>query len=168
MKTEIDGVALAVFIFFFALVTVMGFVAARWRRPDDAGPPRRMGPGRPQVRHLDHLVPGRRRFLHRLHRHRGSGAGLRGRRLRLLRAAVHDHRLSRSSSWSCRGSGSWRKRQGLCHRGRRRAWPLRLARARACGRARPASSPPCRTSRCSWSAWRPSIKALGLHAASCR
>src|SRR6185369_6409026 len=33
MKTEIDGVALAVFAAFFVLVTVMGFVAARWRRP---------------------------------------------------------------------------------------------------------------------------------------
>ena len=34
MKTEIDPVALGVFIFFFALVTVMGFVAAKWRRPE--------------------------------------------------------------------------------------------------------------------------------------
>lgn len=33
MKNEIDNTALAVFVFFFALVTVMGFVAARWRRP---------------------------------------------------------------------------------------------------------------------------------------
>ncbi|MBB3455831.1 SSS family solute:Na+ symporter [Rhizobium sp. BK313] len=33
MTTEIDTTALAVFIFFFALVTVMGFIAARWRRP---------------------------------------------------------------------------------------------------------------------------------------
>src|SRR6185295_2089744 len=33
MKTEIDGVALAVFVFFLLLVTVLGFVAARWRRP---------------------------------------------------------------------------------------------------------------------------------------
>jgi SSS family solute:Na+ symporter len=33
MKTDIDQTALAVFLFFFALVTVMGFVAARWRRP---------------------------------------------------------------------------------------------------------------------------------------
>lgn len=31
---EIDSVAIAVFIAFFALVTVMGFVAARWRRGD--------------------------------------------------------------------------------------------------------------------------------------
>ncbi|GAC1041769.1 monocarboxylate uptake permease MctP [Rhizobium sp. No.120] len=33
MMTDIDPTALAVFIFFLALVTVMGFVAARWRRP---------------------------------------------------------------------------------------------------------------------------------------
>jgi solute:Na+ symporter, SSS family len=34
MKTEIDVVALSVFIFFFVLVTIMGFVAAKWRRPE--------------------------------------------------------------------------------------------------------------------------------------
>src|ERR1700680_1543289 len=34
MMAEIDSVALSVFIFFFALVTVMGFFAARWK----AGP----------------------------------------------------------------------------------------------------------------------------------
>jgi SSS family solute:Na+ symporter len=34
MKTEINATALAVFIFFFALVTVMGFIAARWRKPE--------------------------------------------------------------------------------------------------------------------------------------
>ncbi|MBR0666681.1 sodium:solute symporter family protein [Roseomonas hellenica] len=33
MRTEIDGVALTVFAVFFAIVTVMGFVAARWRKP---------------------------------------------------------------------------------------------------------------------------------------
>jgi SSS family solute:Na+ symporter len=33
MKTDPDHAALAVFLFFFALVTIMGFVAARWRRP---------------------------------------------------------------------------------------------------------------------------------------
>jgi SSS family solute:Na+ symporter len=33
MTTDVDKTALAVFLFFFALVTVMGFVAARWRRP---------------------------------------------------------------------------------------------------------------------------------------
>src|ERR1700686_2174462 len=34
MAEQIDWVALAVFLFFFLLVTVMGFLAARWR----AGP----------------------------------------------------------------------------------------------------------------------------------
>jgi SSS family solute:Na+ symporter len=33
MRTDADPIALAVFLFFFVLVTVMGFVAARWRRP---------------------------------------------------------------------------------------------------------------------------------------
>ncbi|RLK38855.1 monocarboxylate uptake permease MctP [Cupriavidus plantarum] len=32
--TAIDSTAMAVFIFFFALVTVLGFVAARWKRGD--------------------------------------------------------------------------------------------------------------------------------------
>jgi SSS family solute:Na+ symporter len=34
MTTDINGTALAVFVFFFALVTVMGFIAARWRKPE--------------------------------------------------------------------------------------------------------------------------------------
>ena len=34
MTTNVDPTALAVFMFFFVLVTVMGFVAARWRRPE--------------------------------------------------------------------------------------------------------------------------------------
>jgi SSS family solute:Na+ symporter len=33
MTTEIDPTALSVFIFFFVLVTIMGFVAAKWRAP---------------------------------------------------------------------------------------------------------------------------------------
>src|SRR5437588_10329870 len=33
MTTDLDYQALGVFLFFFALVTIMGFVAARWRRP---------------------------------------------------------------------------------------------------------------------------------------
>ncbi|GHI42016.1 monocarboxylate uptake permease MctP [Streptomyces violascens] len=35
MKGGVNGVALAVFIFFFLAVTVMGFLAARWRKPDN-------------------------------------------------------------------------------------------------------------------------------------
>jgi SSS family solute:Na+ symporter len=34
MTTEIDSTALAVFIFFFLLVSVMGFIAAHWRKPE--------------------------------------------------------------------------------------------------------------------------------------
>ena len=34
MTSDIDKPALAVFLAFFVLVTVMGFVAARWRRPE--------------------------------------------------------------------------------------------------------------------------------------
>jgi SSS family solute:Na+ symporter len=33
MTNELDYPALSVFVFFFLLVTIMGFVAARWRRP---------------------------------------------------------------------------------------------------------------------------------------
>ncbi|WP_052867350.1 monocarboxylate uptake permease MctP [Streptomyces niger] len=36
MKDGVNGVALAVFLFFFLVVTVMGFLATRWRKPDDA------------------------------------------------------------------------------------------------------------------------------------
>ncbi len=34
MTTDINYTSLAIFIFFFLLVTVMGFVAARWRKPE--------------------------------------------------------------------------------------------------------------------------------------
>jgi len=34
MTTEINPVALSVFIFFFVLVTVLGFLASRWRKPE--------------------------------------------------------------------------------------------------------------------------------------
>lgn len=35
MKDGVNGVALGVFVFFFAAVTVMGFLAARWRRAEN-------------------------------------------------------------------------------------------------------------------------------------
>ena len=90
---ETDATALVVFVALFALVTVLGFVAARWRRAkldhlDEWGlGGRRFGT-------VDHVVPARRRPLHGLHVHRRSGARVRRRRGRLLRAAIHDHRLS--------------------------------------------------------------------------
>ncbi|MFF3559854.1 monocarboxylate uptake permease MctP [Streptomyces sp. NPDC002574] len=36
MKDGVNGVALAVFIFFFVVVTVLGFLAARWRRAENS------------------------------------------------------------------------------------------------------------------------------------
>ncbi|MEC3996895.1 sodium:solute symporter [Actinacidiphila sp. DG2A-62] len=36
MNNDVNGVALGVFIFFFLAVTVMGFLAARWRRAENA------------------------------------------------------------------------------------------------------------------------------------
>lgn len=36
MKDGVNGVALAVFIFFFLVVTVLGFLAARWRKAENA------------------------------------------------------------------------------------------------------------------------------------
>ena len=77
----------------FLLVSGMGFVAARWRRAGRPAPPRRVGPGRAQLRRLGHLVPGRRRPLHGVHLRRRTGAAVRRRRDRLLRRAVHGHHL---------------------------------------------------------------------------
>ena len=51
---------------------LVGFAAARWRRAEDMPAPGRVGPGRPRLRHVRHLVPARRRPLHRLHLHRGA------------------------------------------------------------------------------------------------
>ena len=87
MNDGVNGVALAVFIFFFLAVTVMGFLAARWRKAENERQPRRMGPGRPVVRHLGHLVPARRRPVHGVHLRRRPGGDLRGGRGRLLRGA---------------------------------------------------------------------------------
>ena len=53
-----------------------------------------MGARRPAFRHAHHLVPDRRRPLHRLHLHRRAGAGVRRRRHRVLRGALHDSDLS--------------------------------------------------------------------------
>ena len=93
-------VEMVVFVVLFLVVTVLGFLAARWRARERARPPRRVGAGRPQLRRLDHLVPGRRRPLHRVHLRRGAGADVRRRRDRLLRGAVHRSCSTRSSSWS--------------------------------------------------------------------
>ena len=49
--TGINWVALIVLILLFALVTVMGFMAARWRRPTGPRLAGRVGPGRQELRH---------------------------------------------------------------------------------------------------------------------
>ena len=103
-----NGLRFRFFIFFFVLVTVMGFFAARWKSGPVSEHLDEWGLGGRQVRHLDHLVPGRRRFLHRLHGDRGAGAGLCGRRLRLLRAALHHHRLSLRLCRDAACCGRWR------------------------------------------------------------
>ena len=78
-------------------------------RPGGAGrgpdAPRRVGPGRPRLRHLDHLVPARRRPLHGVHVRRRARAWC----TRPARPASSPCRTrswsTRSSSSSCRGCG---------------------------------------------------------------
>ena len=81
---------MVVFVVLFLAVTVMGFLAARWQRSGrQPRPPRRVGARRPQVRLVDHLVPRRRRPLHRVHVRRRARAAVRRGRHRVLRAALH-------------------------------------------------------------------------------
>ena len=89
-----------------------------------------MGTGRPALRHGHHLVPGRRRSLHRLHLHRGSGARLRRRRGRVLRGALHDHHLSDPVPGLSAALARVPQAR-LHHRGRFRARPLRQSLAGA-------------------------------------
>ncbi len=93
-----------------------------------------MGPRRPALRHDHHLVSGRRRFLHGLYRDRGSRPGVRGRRVRLFRAALHHHRLSVGVPRDAAPVGGL-SAPPLCHRCRFRPWPLRQPLAGACRRA---------------------------------
>ena len=48
-----DAIELTIFMFLFLVIAVMGFAAARWQPGETMRPPRRVGPGRAQVRHLD-------------------------------------------------------------------------------------------------------------------
>ena len=54
---------------------------------------RRVGSGRPRLRHVHHLVPARRRPLHGVHVHRGARDAVRRLGGRLLRGALHDRAL---------------------------------------------------------------------------
>src|SRR5260363_250310 len=88
MKADaLDLPAIAVFIAFFALVTVLGFIASRWKAGD--------------LLHLHEWGLGGRRFgvavswfLFGLYRDCGAGASVLGGRLWLFCAALYDHRLS--------------------------------------------------------------------------
>ena len=96
----------------------------------DARAPRRVGAGRAQVRRLDHLVPDRRRHLHRLHLRGRAGAAVRRGRDGLLRPALHRDPLSAgvpAGAAAVVGLAGARLR----HAGRLRAWPLRQLGARS-------------------------------------
>ncbi len=90
-----------------------------------------MGFGWTTVRHLDHLVSGGRRLLHRLHCDRRPGAGVRRRSLRLLRASLYDRCLSDRVRHHATAVEE-RSRQWSRHCGRRCQRHLQLARTGAC------------------------------------
>src|SRR5438105_11183593 len=93
MKSDLDSTALAVFLFFFALVTIMGFVAARWRRPKT-------------LAHLDEWGLGGRQFgtwitwfliggdVYTAYTMIAVPALVYAMGVRFLRVAIRDHRLS--------------------------------------------------------------------------
>ena len=133
MFDHLNVVATSVFVFFFALVTVLGFVASRWKAADldhihewGLGG-RRFGPwvtwfllgGDLYTAYTVIAIPGRR---------------LRDRRLRLLRRPLHDHHLSVPLSDDAAAVGGVAQAR-LHHRRRFRARPLRQWLARAGRRA---------------------------------
>ena len=92
-----------------------------------------MGSRRPALWPLDHLVPARGRSLHRLYGHRDSRRRVRHWRFRVLRSALHDHRLSVPVPDVTAAVGGLAKARlhygrGFCAR------PLRPQRAGGCGR----------------------------------
>ena len=122
----INVVELVVFALLFAFVAVMGFMAVPLEVRRHHGSPGRVGSRRPEIRRLDHLVPGRRRPLHRVHVRRRAGAGVRRRRDRLLRAAVHRGAVpDRVPAGAAAVVGVPVAR--LCHAGRFRPRPVQLA-----------------------------------------
>ena len=105
MNTSVDWVQLIIVLFFFGAVTVLGFVAARWRRADALDNLDEWGLGGRGFGTFIAWFLHRRRPLHGVHVHRRAGDAVRRQRGRLLRGAVHDRASTRSSSSSCRGSG---------------------------------------------------------------
>ena len=154
---DVSTVAFSVFIFLFLArhrPRLRGGAVAQGQR---AGQPRRVGSGRPRLRHLHRLVPHRRRPLHGLHVRRGAGAALRRQRDRLLRGALHDRGLPADlpvPAAALVGEPPARLRDA----GRLRRGPLRQQAASRWPSPSPASSRRCPTSPCSWSASRSSCR----------
>ena len=102
---DVNWTALVVFV---AAVRLHHLARLRRRAlaPGRSRPAARMGPRRPALRHRRHLVPGRRRRLHRLHLHRRAGARLRRRRGRRSSRCPTPSSSIRCCFWCSRGSGT--------------------------------------------------------------
>ena len=151
--SDVDGVELAVFLFLFLLVTVLGFLASRWRRADS-------------MDSLDEWGLGGRGFgtfiswfliggdIYTAYTFIAVPATLyAGSRGRVLRGALHDRALPDHLHLPAAvlvGLAPARLR----HAGRLRARPLRLQAAGARGGRHRPRWRRCPTSRCSWSASR--------------
>ena len=136
--SNVNAAMFTIVLVLFVIVTGVGFAAARWRRPEDMHAPGRVGPRRARLRHVHHVVPARRRPVHRLHVHRGARAGVRLGLDRLLRGLLHDHgvpdrvHLPAAAVVGLPGAR-------LRHAGRLHPRPVRLARPGARRRPSPAS-----------------------------
>ena len=93
-----------------------------------------MGPGGTQVRNADYVVPDRRRFLYRVHHHRGSCRALWGGRLWILCHSLLHSAVSIHDAGAAQALGNLPP-QRLRNAGRLRARPLRQPTALDCDRA---------------------------------
>ena len=89
--SNVNTVVFTIVLVLFVIVTVVGFAAAPLAARGEHDAPERVGAGGPRLRHVHHVVPARRRPLHRLHVHRRACAGVRLGFDRLLRGLLHDH-----------------------------------------------------------------------------
>ena len=124
MFDHLNVVAASVFVFFFALVTVLGFVAARWKaaRPraissNGASAGERFGTWMTWF-----LLGGDLYTAYTVIA--DPGGRLRDRRLRILRRTLHDHHLSVPLSDAAEAVGGFAQAR-VHHRRRFRARPIR-------------------------------------------
>ncbi len=126
---DVNGVELAIFVGCLRPRHGDGLHGRALAARADPHAPGRVGARRAQLRHLHHLVPARRRPLHRVHLHRGPRGGLRRRRHGLLGPPVRRDRLpDRVPDRPAPVVG--RARPRLRHDGRLRTRPVRLPVAR--------------------------------------